>query len=274
MSLRRTIEHLRRDVLSPRHARRFGAARRRHEALAAYEGFQSVLEALAASSPDYGEAEALSRVLLAEHQAAPGSGWSSALIVAYAPMLSRVRRSIRGDAMAPEDLDQLVLTSFLSFASEYRLQEWRDWTAVRLRQHTRRRVFKVLEAEQEAQRRVELAPPEALEDVAPPPVPEDRPRRRPTNATDAADAVWFLVSFIGDRLDGETVDLLAATLVCGRSLPRFFAELLSDLPDEERRRTYQRVKRRHSRFVASLRPALTPLRRRIQEGHREPDLPS
>jgi hypothetical protein len=262
-SFRRILRSLRREVRSPEHAALFEEARGRHPVLARHHTVLSVLGALADERRSaYAEKEALTRALVAEHQRGEGSFWASVLLVAYYPMLSRLRHRIYGDALTGDDLDQLVLASFLSVVADFPLDRYRDRTALRLRQQTERRVFAAVRAEQREQELVQRAEPEDLERAAERSWPETRPEPggAPASPEEAADIVVFLVEHAGPMLDAESFELVTATLVCGRRIPRYLERAHPDLDPEERKRLYQRVKRRHSRLLRRLRPALAHLR--------------
>ena len=84
--------------------------------------------------------------------------------------------------------------------------------------------------------------------------------RGPRNPKDAAAAVSLLVEHAAEVLDGEAFDLVTATAICGRKIPAFLRSVAPELNGDERVRVYQRIKRRHSRALAKVRPALAHLR--------------
>ena len=261
-SFRNTIRSLKAEVLSPRHRAAFDAARTRHDALASHHAIASVLGTLDDERKSaYPARDALTRVLLAEHQRSPSSFWSAVLLLAYYPMLSRLRHRIFGDAIPAGDLDQVVIMSFLSVVAEFPLDKKRDRTALHLRQMTAREVFRIVREDQRHQEIVRLTDPVVLERVDDPVWPEQRPngQRGPRNPGDAVAAVSLLVEHAGDLLDGECFDLVTATSICGRQISRYLDRVAPDLDGDERARVYQRIKRRHSRALARLRPALAHL---------------
>ncbi len=262
-SFRSMFATLRAEVRSPKHGAAFADARGRHEAFRDHGSVASVLGVLADDGrARYDEKEALTRALIAEQQSRPGSFWASVLLVAYYPMLSRLRHRIYGHALADDDLDQLVVTSFLAVAAEYPLDAGLDRTPMRLRQRTERQVFRVVCAEQDELLLFRSGPPEDLEDEEQVRWPEVRQNGTPAprNPIDTADAVTMLVEHAGQLLDGETFDLVTATLICGRRITSYVDGALPDLDPGDRRRIYQRIKRRHSRALARIRPALEHLR--------------
>jgi len=210
----------------------------------------------------YAERDALTRALIAENQGSPSSFWSAALLLAYYPMLSRLRHRIYGDAIPAGDLDQIVITMFLTVVTEFPLDKKRDRTAMHLRQRTERRVFRLVREDQRRQEFMRPADPVELEWLDEPEWPElpGDGHRAPRNAKDAAAAVALLVEHAADVLDGEAFDLMTATTICGRKIPAFLRSVAPDLDGDERVRIYQRIKRRHSRALAKVRPALAHLR--------------
>lgn len=262
-TFRRMFEGLRDEVRSRKYVAIYDGARERHSALEDHDTIASVLGVLAREGQKtYAEKELLTRALIAEQQSSSSSFWSAALLVAYYPLLSRLRGRIYGDILPDEDLDQLVITSFLAVARDYPIDVELDRTALRLRQRTERRVFAVLRDEREVLQvfyPLDQAPWESLERIWWPDV-ADGGQPGPRNAIDAADAVSFLVEHTGDLLDGETFDVVTTTLVCHRRIRTFVESRPRDLSPAARKREQQRVKRRHSRALARVRPALEHLR--------------
>ena len=262
-TFRQTIRSLRGEVLSERHARLFDEARQRHDVLGRHSTIASVLGVLDDERrAAYVEKEALTRALVAEQQASPSSFWSAVLLLAYYPMLSRLRHRIYGDSISRCDLDQIVITTFLSVVAEFPLKEKRDRIAMHLRQRTQRRVFRMLREEQRRQNVVLLADPEEMERVEDPEWPASTPNGHhgPRNPIDAATVVSLLVEHGGDILDGECFDLVTATSICGKRIPDYLHRVAPNLERDDRAREYQRIKRRHSRAIARLRPVLDHLR--------------
>ena len=269
-TFRQTIQSLKPDVLSARHTPLFEAARSRHDALAGPHDIASVLDTLGDERREaYAERDAITRALIAEHQESPSSFWSAVLLLAYYPMLSRLRHRIYGDAIPAGDLDQIVITMFLTVIAELRLDKKPDRTAMHLRQQTQRRVFRLVKEDQRYQQVVWLTDPVQFERQGEPEWPEQRANghRGPRNAGDAAAAVSLLVEHASEILNGETFDLVTATRICGRKIPAFLRRVAPDLDEDERVRVYQRIKRRHSRALAKVRSALEHLRCPQDEDH-------
>jgi hypothetical protein len=257
------IRSLRDEVFSERNAPSFVDAQHRHEALERHSTIASVLGVLDDERPAaYAEKEALSRALIAELQARKTSFWSAVLLLAYYPMLSRLRHRIYGDSIPRCDLDQFVIATFLSVVADFPLDEKQDRVAMHLRQRTQRRVFRCLREDQRRQDAVLLAVPEDLERVEATDWPATTPNgeRGPQNPKDAASVVSLLVEHGGDILDGECFDLVTATSICGRRISEYLERGAPELARDDRPREYQRIKRRHSRAVARLRPLFEHLR--------------
>ena len=257
------IRSLRGEVFSDRHVRLFTEARDRHEVFEHHSTIASVLGVLDDERRSaYTEKEALTRALVAELQATKTSYWPAVLLFAYYPMLSRLRHRIFGDSISRCDLDQIVIATFLSVVDDFPLEEKTNRIAMHLRQRTQRRVFRTLRQEQRLQDAVLLADPEELDRADTTDWPETAPygQRGPRNPKDAAAVVSMLVEHGGDILDGECFDLVTATSICGRRIPEYLERVAPDLEKKDRSREYQRIKRRHSRAIARLRPLLDHLR--------------
>ncbi|MDC0714271.1 hypothetical protein POL68_37765 [Stigmatella sp. ncwal1] len=244
---------LRVEALSPRHQALFAAARTQQSAFARHATLESVLTALAdAREETYPEREALSRALVAEMQASSSPAWTASLVSAYAPMLRRLRRRLLANTLPREDLDQLVLSTFLSVSRAFPLSRWGDWTAVRLRQQTAREVFRYLRKERAEQHetytQAQLA--EWLPDArsAAPVESPKRPSVRPSFVK--RDAV--LVHLARATLPRSDVDVLMATVVRREKL-RAYVRRLVDGDTSEAERTYQRLKRQRTRLMQRLR---------------------
>lgn len=244
---------LRGDALSPRHQAVFAAARMQRPAFARHTTLESVLVALADTREvTYPNRESLTRALVAEMQASSSPAWTAALASAYAPMLRRLRHRLRSNAVSKEDLDQLVLATFLSVARRFPLLRWQDWTAVRLRQQTAREVFRVLRKERAEQHetytQAQLA--EWLPDARPTTSAESPRRPSLRHSFVRRDAV--LVQLARANLPRSDVEVLMATVVRREKL-RVYASRLVEGDAVETERTYQRLKRQRTRLMQRLR---------------------
>ncbi|MBU8901003.1 hypothetical protein KRR26_35955 [Corallococcus sp. M34] len=244
---------LRVEALAPRHQPVFAAARLGQPAFARHDGLESVLAALEdVREATYPERESLTRALVAECQAASSSAWPATLASAYSPMLRRLRHRLRSTAVPKEDLDQLVLATFLSVARSFPLPRWHNWTAVRLRQQTAREVFRYLRKEH-AEHHDTYSPEQLAAWVpdAPRTNPVESPRRPSIRRSFVRrDAV--LVQLARATLPRSDVDVLMATVVRREKL-RAYATRLVEGDTTEVERTYQRLKRQRTRLMQRLR---------------------
>lgn len=241
------------EALASRHQAVFAAAQARRPAFARHVGLESVLSTMAdAREETYPEREALTRDLMAEMQASSSPAWTAALASAYAPMLRRLRRRLLGNAVPREDMDQLVLATFLSVARAFPLPRWQDWTAVRLRQQTARAVFRYLRKEHAEQH--DKYTPQQLAAWLPdtrPVTPMESPRRPSVRRSFVKrDAV--LVHLARATLPRSDVEVLMATVVRREKL-RAYASRLVEGDAAEAERTYQRLKRQRTRLMQRLR---------------------
>ena len=253
-----------RVVLSSRHEHRFKDARSRHPALAVHRCITTVLAALELDVRDaYAEKEALTRACIAEQQASPSSFWASALLVAYYPMLSRLRYRIYGDTLLDEDLDQVVVASFLSVVAEFPLHDKQDRTAMYLRQMTQRLVFQWVRQELREQRLVILlVEPEQIHDLKDEaPLPDRTPWSlgHLAHLVDGDSLRLLLASRFGDVVDQSKLDLVLSTMLRGEHLNRQVDRLYPDTPPDERERIYQRLKRQRERTIGRLREEISNL---------------
>ena len=258
-AFQRLFDALRQEVLSPRHVRRFEEARTRHSGLRGFATIAAVLEILEARDPGaYAEKEALVRALIAEQQGSSNSFWASVLLVACYPMLGSLRARIAGTEVPSEDLDQFVVATFLEVVSEFPLDRYRDRTFMRIRQHTRRQVFRHLTEHRRQEDLLWPAEMEVLDKLAEASWLESQqaaPVERP-EPVELAVAVTLLVERAAGVLDGAGFDLVTATLVCGRRIQCYIQRTFPGLAPDDERRLYQSIKRRHSRAVGRLRSVM------------------
>lgn len=255
----------------------FQKTKARHPALADHETAMSVLAILSDESPRrWEEKDAIVRAIIGESQQRPHSYWGTLLIVSFYPMLARLRGRITGDALTRDDLDQLVISTFLEVIEDFPLTEKPDRTCMYLRQMTQRRVFRRLRVEQAAQeavrsadfrelerREIELAEEvdtERLDGEHHLRWPETKPSApHPPNKKEQSGLVAFLVDKVGDDIDGDRLDLIIATQIHGERLSDFVRRSYPDLSTGDRKKAYQRIKRRHSRTLVKLRELLADL---------------
>lgn len=271
MDLKKTTAALRKEIRGQRNQRVFDEAKQRHSVLAHHADVESVLAVLAEDCPQaYLEREGLAQALIMEHQRRPHRLWSAILTIAYYPMLCMLRVRTMSDAMSAEELDHVVVACFLEVLGRLPMEPRRIKTSVRLRSKTRRKLFRLLRKEQRRQGRVfnrdteglldleqerfELGIPEEMAVDRSSLWPESRPRSNPPkNEKDQAAAVRFLFELLGDDVLPEDVEVLIATQVRGETVARFARLFSHGVTPVERRRIYERIKRRHSRALARLR---------------------
>ena len=262
------FDDVRRKVLAPGHVQLFEEARRRLPALDAYPSIATVLGALEVKNKKvFADKEILARAFIAEEQACPNSLWTSLLLVACFPLLGNLRKRIAVGELPADELDQLVLATFLDAVAEFPLDQFPDRTFLRLRQQTQRQVFRLL-AEQRRQESLfwPMDPPELdkLGDLRWPDSPCS-PRDDPPPPADFAGAVCLLVEHGADLLDGEGFELVTSTLICDRHIRSFVRRSAPGLDEDEVSRLRRNAKRRHSRAVARLRKKMAEGRPRSEE---------
>jgi len=249
-ALRTTIERMRRDVLASS-SRLFEEARARQAAFAVHEDVASVLRALADDKDDtYPEREALTRALVTEHLGTSHSLWGSALLVAYSPMLTRLRNRLVGGSLQGDELEQVVITSFLTALRDMSSHERTDRIAMRLRQRTERSVFAYLRKE-----RGEGAAVVDDEELALTCLELQSDRQSDTSERELFDLSLLLERAAREGLPPAGLDVVAATVLKREQL-REYVERVGPSDETERERTYQRLKRQRSRTMKRLRELL------------------
>lgn len=241
-TFRETFEAIHHEVRTGSPA--FDRAKERRPCLAKHPTIDSVLAVMDDESPSgWNEREALTRALVAEHQASSRPFWAAVLLLAFYPMLCRLRHRIWGESLDRDDLDQLVISSFLQTVATFPLARVSDRTALRLRQQTARRVFAVVREEQRAHRfqagLVEFEEPHFA------PFDEEHP----APASEAKEVVARLVVLAERHLPDRNLDLVAATVFGQEQLRHYATRVNTGEPHE---RVYQRLKRRRSRVLRRL----------------------
>lgn len=232
----------------------FERDRWRHAVLGRQATMRALLDVMSDESAErWSEREAITRALVTEHQRDARGIWSSLLLCAFYPLLSRLRHRILGHVFEDDDLDQLVISCFLQVVAEMDLDQAPDRLALRLRQRTERQVFRALRLEQhEGQSRAELLL--ELEDKDKEPTTEDDPVEVEGDAAVVDDAITLLCSVASDHLTAPVIDLVVSTMLRQEGL-RTYAARVNDSgePDE---RFYQRLKRQRTRTMNRLRSLL------------------
>jgi len=237
-------------------ARSFSEAQARHQCLAPYATLPSVLDAIGEQSDDsWHERERLTRALIAEYQVSSRPFWASVLLAAYYPMLNRLRHRVWGRSLQRDDLDQLVIASFLQVIATFPLAKKPDLIALRLRQRTERKVFDALRIEQrELKCRRELIAL-TLETQGTP--FDEEPHLSEPDAAEAA--VAMVIDIAGQRLPKLNLDLVVATFLKQEQLSAYADRVNGD--HEPSARVYQRLKRRRAKVISRLRSLFRTRRR-------------
>ncbi len=262
MKLFRIISALEKEVTDASGARFFKDGRRQ-VALGGYESAGAMLAFLGRGDPDaYKQKEATVRALLAEHRAGCDGYWTSLLLVAFGPMLCRLRVRIFPDDFDGDDLDQMVLFGFLAAADEEGIDNGRGRLCLRLRQATERRVFSWLRREKRARERVEFVDPNAVceHEQAAWPVPgmikRQRGRHLKHGPEETRQLGQLLCARAGSAVERDNLDLVIATAIGQETVREYTDRLHPGLSSIARERAYQRIKRRRNRTIARLREVL------------------
>ena len=255
-----SIKHsLLRELRKPENQKLFELARRRCCAFVNHSTLFSILAALDDRSTDnYAGKDALSRNLISEQQRAPNSLWSAILIAAYLPMLGRLRSRIKGNPLLPDDLDQIVITTFLQVVQEFPLSKLRNYTCLRLRQRTQRLVFQQLNEERlvrnlRAPRPIEEIPESSFEQSS---IWRQLSRSDKCEERDVELEVTLLLDYVGDAIAPDKLELVIATTIRGESLRDFIKRRRLVPLDSLSDRKYQCWKRQRSRTIAIIREIL------------------
>lgn len=253
------FDDVKREALAPAHVPLFESARRRRPALRAYPSIATVLAALEVKNKqDFDDKEVLARAFIAEEQACPSALWTSLLLVCCFPLLGNLRKRIAAGELPADELDQLVVATFLDTVADFSLERFTDHTFLHLRQQTQRQVFKLIAQQRQEESLLWPVEPPELSNLGDPRWPESppEPRDEPPSPADFAEAVCLLVEHGSDLLDGEGFEIVTSSLICGRHIRSFVRRCAPGLDEEELDRLRRNAKRRHSRAVARLRKKL------------------
>ncbi|MBZ0118726.1 MAG: hypothetical protein K8H88_17125, partial [Sandaracinaceae bacterium] len=252
MSLSQMRSHLWRAVRATSTDRVFASARERHAALAPYPSLSAVLAELGSSvSESFATRDALTRVLVAEAQrwrARLCDPWAAALVLAYLPMLIRLRARLRSAAVPAPDLDQLVAESFLDVVRSLPLARRRDRIPMHLRQGTQRRVFLALKREERARRERQQIFAIGLR-TGQSPFAEVRSGEEPNDA-ESRELEALLAAHLHASGDLDHFELVRRTALSGQSLRAFARSLGASAAEQET--LYNRLKRRRERVLRRL----------------------
>jgi len=272
MPLRDVLNMMIADIRSSKYEVRFQQARQRVSMLAPYDSAASLLDAIdARPTRRYSLGEPLLRALVGDYQRHPDSLVSGLLVALCTPMLEGLRSRLFC-VFEDDELDQRVLCGFLEFVAALDLGKVEEGrTFVYMRTEFAKRMFRAVVAAHREQDREVSTDPKVLLDLLeaeqdevemmlwgptpnPPPSPADRER-------EVAAQTIFLLEHGSKVLDPDRLELVMHTHVLGGRLTDYVESRHSGLSSSQRRKVYQRDKRRHARAVHLLRETLAPLRR-------------
>ena len=256
---------LRRQIRSPGCSRQFLRARLRQTAFRPYHSINSLLTVLRKpGAADYAAKEAITRALISEFQNHPSPLWSLVLIAAYLPMLRKLRASIRAAPIKDSDLDQYVILAFLEVVRSFELTRNPRFTAIALKQRTRRRFLGYVRHDLNEYRFTGSSLPEGFEERLDlpnwPPVRASASRipRLPA-AEEAKELANLLAELAGNVLGEDRLNLITATYLYGEDLHSYAARTAPAPSPEARQQQYARLKRQRSRAIAELRVHLAKI---------------
>jgi hypothetical protein len=243
VTLRDICDVLRRELALPKYATVFATAQARHAHLANCASIDDMLVIMGDDDPEtYPIRDAITRAMLTEAHACAARFWASALIVAYYPSMSALRRRILGDPIPREELESLILEGFLKAVRTVRPDV--DRIALRLSQGIRKHVFWYLRKA----RKIPLIFLDNEEDLGVGPEPSaneysscDLPRLRQR----------FFDLLHEHGVSPEMAAIIDATMLKGERLRAYVARTAGG--DE---RTYQNLKRARTRALRKLRIAV------------------
>jgi hypothetical protein len=244
MKLVTIFKKLKQSLSTPSNLRVFAETAPRHAALAGYASPRAVLDALGpASALTICERDAILVAILDEVRATKASLWQAVVVVAFEPMLVRIRTRLgqpkvtRFGRSESDDLDQRVLLAILEAASAKRVT---SHAARVLRLGVMERVFGEEEAEREA-----FGPDEFDDDTY-----EVDPLAVTTRDKAAANEVLRIVEVEGGA---ELRDMMVATRAHGEPLRDYVTRVYADRGLTERRTIERRLAADADRIERKLR---------------------
>lgn len=247
-----------RELQEPRSQLTFDNARARSALLRAHRTPLSLLGVLRRSSrANWADKDKLTHALLQEYSRHPDSLWTALLIVAYLPMLARLRRRIRASRQLSGELDLIIVEAFSQVVANYYPQRWRSYACVRLRQQTARAVFR--EIRQETKREA-LCVGSDVTDLVGEPLPawSHLPPHSwsEMNVHERSQLLDWLRKHAANLIGRSKLELVISTVLLGEDLRAYVARTRPALPPEPATREYARLKRERSRTLSSLKTAL------------------
>jgi hypothetical protein len=172
------------------------------------------------------------------------------LIVAYYPMLSRLRFRTYNERVTRDDLDQLVILAFLRALERVPIERRPHRLALQLRQYTASHLFRLVRSHC----RSDVIVTEEEFEIF------DAPERAMVVRDDLHEWELMLGDMrrrLGERLEENAISTLAATIVGEEELEPFVHRKMRGTA-VELERAYQRLKRQRTRALKHLRLRISP----------------
>ncbi len=249
--LNRLIVPMRRELGSSVNRAIWEEARIRHPVFRKHPSVESALELMADQARKvFAEKDILTQAFIVEHKHSNHPFWASVLIIAYSPMLGRLRKRIYGKAMSSDDLDQLVVFTFLSVVGSFSFRKRRCRTAMTLRQNTQRAVFRALRKRQKEQ--AEQRQLEDLSRLIQGFDPFDELRDNDRLHLDAGQMTRLLIRATDGIIQRSNLDVVIATYLHGESVKAYAERMCATADGDSMGRAYQRIKRQRLRTMQQL----------------------
>lgn len=243
--------------------KRFAEARRRIPALSAFQSPAEVVAELERDGRGLAPVrEPLIWALILEQRTCPHPVWAAVLCLIFAPMLRVLRGSIRPRRLTADELNQLIITTFLFLVVSPAAVPSSDHVSFHLRRLTRGAVFDILRRLQKEQQGTVTVAPDDLAFLARGAGPCDVfcPPRGASAAEEADALVELLHDALGDGPRPAHLDLVIDTTIRGEPLGDYVRRHHPVAPERDYLRIYERLKRRRTRAANRLRKPLMPLR--------------
>lgn len=241
------------DLHSSASKEQFNMAKQDDPILSQYDDIATVLTALEQQSLEYQQRDLLVRAMVRQQQQNPHVLWSAALITAFWPMLDWLRGRIRGNAVLPCDLDQLVILFFLEAVEALPLDQVKQFTCVYLRHKTQWRVFRYIRSLQREQACTHYRDWDHLAEyehfsITP---SLDAPFESCYRA-EPAEVLRALVEFASTRISSEHLVLLLSQLEGPKSLHKIIDQNFAYNDEADKQRAYQRLKVKRQRLISKI----------------------
>ena len=256
MRLETIREKLARKAAAAETLRLFEKARERHPALRPFDdpiaavAFLNDTDRRATSARS-----AVTRAMIEEVQSSGTSCWSTLLLHAYFPGLLRIRGSARrARGLTSDELDMLVLESFIEVAATLPLDRQGRLAVVNLVLGTRKTVFRQIRDEADRANTECPLPPgieESIEGSVPSPEILLMQREAARALAPARIRAW-----VREQCKDEPEDdllLVLGTYATGTPLITYVRQAWSDANSDELLRHYERCRRRRTRLLDRLR---------------------